>query len=116
MALKADLHTAEDCWTLSLEGALDFGECSGFRMTLDRIMMAAPRATVIDLSHLQYLDSSGLGLLLSLSKELGSHGGRLVLVTNLTVDEILSITHLSTVFSTAKSMDEAHQIVHHDAV
>ncbi len=116
MALKVDLRTAEDTWTLSLDGALDFAECAKFRMMLDRILLAAPHATVVDLSHLQYLDSSGLGLLLSLSKGLGSHGGRLVLVTNLTVDEVLSITHLGSVFSTAKSLDEAYQFVHPDAV
>jgi hypothetical protein len=60
---------------------------------------------------LEYLDSSGLGLLLSLSKEYGAQGGKLVLVTNETVDNILSLTRLNGIFSTAQTVDEAQQMV-----
>ena len=71
---------------------------------------AAPPATVVNLSGLEYLDSSGLGLLLSLSKEYSAEGGKLVLVTNETVDNILSLTRLNGIFSTADSMQQARQI------
>ena len=66
---------------------------------------------MVDLSGLEYLDSSGLGLLLSLSKEYGAEGGKLVLVTNETVDNILSLTRLNGIFSTADSMQQARQIL-----
>lgn len=111
MGLNIDLHEEPMHWLLSLSGDLDYGECSGFRLNIDRILKAAPPATVVDLSGLQYLDSSGLGLLLSLSKEYGAQGGRLVLVTNETVDNILSLTRLNGVFATAGTMDEAMQII-----
>ena len=110
MAIKTHLDTAGACWTLSLRGDLDFGECAGVRMTLDRILMASPRAAVVDLSGLRYLDSSGLGLLLALSKGLNLRGGKLVLVTNRMIDDVLSLTRLGSIFSTAGSMDEALQI------
>lgn len=111
MALNIELKQDEDNWVLTLTGELDYAECSSFRMNIDRILKAAPRATIVDLSRLDYLDSSGLGLLLSLSKEYGAQGGRLVLVTNETVDNILSLTRLNGIFSIAPDMEEAREMV-----
>ncbi len=107
MPLTMQLETGEDYWVLALVGELDYSECAAFRMTIDRILKNSPRSTVVDLSRLDYLDSSGLGLLLSLSKEYGAHGGRLVLVTNDAVDSILDLTRLSGIFTTATTLDDA---------
>ena len=111
MGLEIELTQAEDNWVLSLSGELDYSECSSFRTYIDRILKAAPPATIVDLSHLEYLDSSGLGLLLSLSKEYGSQGGKLVLITNETVDNILSLTRLNAIFSIAANDSEAHDML-----
>lgn len=111
MALTIDLDQESSYWLLKLHGDLDYGECASFRMNIDRILKSGPPATIVDLSDLEYLDSSGLGLLLSLSKEYGAQGGKLVLVTNETVDNILSLTRLNGIFSTAKDVDEARQMV-----
>jgi len=111
MALTIDLTQAESHWLLRLTGDLDYGECASFRMSIDRILKASPPSTIVDLSQLEYLDSSGLGLLLSLSKEYGAQGGRLVLVTNETVDNILSLTRLNGIFSTVGSVEEALQVL-----
>ncbi|NTU72397.1 MAG: STAS domain-containing protein [Coriobacteriia bacterium] len=111
MALTMEFDEGSSLVTLALRGDLDYGECAGFRMSIDRILTAAPPATVVDLSGVEYLDSSGLGLLLSLSKEYGAQGGKLVLVTNETVDNILSLTRLNGIFSTADSMRQAGEIL-----
>ena len=111
MGLNIELAQEQRFWTLTLAGDLDYGECSAFRMSIDRILKSAPPATIVDLSDVEYLDSSGLGLLLSLSKEYSAAGGKLVLVTNATVDNILSLTRLNGIFSTAPEMDQAMQII-----
>jgi anti-sigma B factor antagonist len=111
VALTIDLEQESAHWVLSLHGDLDYGECASFRMNIDRVLKSGPPATIVDLSGLEYLDSSGLGLLLSLSKEYGAQGGRLVLVTNETVDNILSLTRLNGIFATARSLQEAEQMV-----
>lgn len=111
MALTMEFEEAPGYLTLTLFGDLDYAECAGFRMNIDRILAAAAPATVVNLSGLEYLDSSGLGLLLSLSKEYSAAGGKLVLVTNETVDNILSLTRLNGIFSTADSMQQARQIL-----
>jgi anti-sigma B factor antagonist len=111
MGLRIDLAQETDHWTLTLIGDLDYGECAAFRMNIDRILKNIPPATVVDLSRIEYLDSSGLGLLLSLSKEYGAAGGKLVLVTNETVDNILTLTRLNGIFSTAPAIEQAMQII-----
>lgn len=111
MPLVTDLDQSGPSWVLTLSGDLDYGECASLRMLIDRILRSSPAATVVDLSALDYLDSSGLGLLLSLSKEYGSQGGRLVLVTNETVDNILSLTRLNGIFSTASTMEDAQAVL-----
>lgn len=111
MPLTIDLQQEPDFWLLKLHGDLDYGECSAFRLNIDRIIKAGPSATIVDLSGLEYLDSSGLGLLLSLSKEYGSQGGRLVLITNETVDNILSLTRLNGIFSTAEDLSQAKELL-----
>jgi anti-sigma B factor antagonist len=111
MSLSIDLVQGESYWLLTLAGDLDYGECASFRMNIDRILKTSPPSTIVDLSDLEYLDSSGLGLLLSLSKEYGAQGGRLVLVTNETVDNILSLTRLNGIFSTATSVDDARAVL-----
>jgi anti-sigma B factor antagonist len=111
MALTIDLQQNDDYWLLKLHGDLDYGECASFRMNIDRVLQSGVGGVIVDLSELEYLDSSGLGLLLSLSKEFGAQGGKLVLVTNETVDNILSLTRLNGIFSTAQTLDEAQQMV-----
>lgn len=111
MSLTMQLDTGDDRWLLTLVGELDYSECAPFRMTIDRILKNLPAATLVDLSRLDYLDSSGLGLLLSLSKEYSAHGGRLVLITNDAVDSILDLTRLSGIFSTATTVAEAETML-----
>ncbi len=110
MALSIDTNQDASYWLLSLKGDLDYGECSSFRVSIDQVLKSMPPAVIVDLSRLEYLDSSGLGLLLSMSKEYGGQGGNLVLVTNETVDNILSLTRLNGIFSTSASLEEARQI------
>jgi anti-anti-sigma factor len=107
MPASIALEQRDDAWILTVSGELDYAECAGFRMYIDRILKAMPNETVVDFSSLDYLDSSGLGLLLSLAREYADAGGRLAIVTNATVTSILEITRLSGIFTTASSVDGA---------
>lgn len=116
MGLAMQLEQNPEHWILTLQGDLDYSECAAFRMTIDRILKHLPAATIVDLAALDYLDSSGLGLLLSLSKEYSAQGGHLVLVTNESVDSILDLTRLAGLFSCAATLDEARVMVGDTAV
>ena len=107
MALSLDLEQQPTYWHLSLSGDLDYGECSRFRMSIDRILRSEMLSALVDLSGLQYIDSSGIGLLLSMSKQYTQVGGCLVLVTNAAVDGVLSIAGIGRVFVTTPTVEEA---------
>lgn len=111
MSVSIELDQGEPYWTLSVAGELDYSECSAFRMQIDRVLKAMPAATIVDMSAVEYLDSSGLGLLLSLSREYLAHGGRLVLITNATVASILELTRLTGIFSIANDRSEALALI-----
>jgi anti-sigma B factor antagonist len=111
MALSLDLEQNPTHWSMTLVGDLDYGECTQFRMGIDRILRSGSRSTVVDLSELGYLDSSGLGLLLAMSRQHAAAGGQLVLITNRTVDNILSLSRLHGIFATASSMPDAMQML-----
>ncbi len=107
MPLTITIDRLEEAWLLAACGELDYGECGAFRLQIDKILRVRPATLVVDFSRIDYLDSSGLGLLLSLWQENGSRGGRQVLVTNETVDSILEITRLTGVFTTRPDADSA---------
>jgi len=98
-------------WKLTLSGELDYGECSVFRMNIDRILISNVSTAIVDLSGVTYLDSSALGLLLSLSRECGKTGSTLVLITSEQVDKMLLLSGLTQVFATAADIEQALLIV-----
>ncbi len=62
---------------------------------------------VIDLSKVKYIDSSGLGVLISALKKLKQIGGKLILLApTKEIQEILKLTNLSKVFLIVGSMDD----------
>jgi anti-sigma B factor antagonist len=94
-------------WIVTARGELDYAYCDTFRVAVERVIHDKPRATIIDLSGVRYLDSSCLGLLLSLHRDYTLAGGRLVLIASETVDSVLSITRLGSIFPSAPDVESA---------
>jgi len=115
MALSLELERKQTYWKLSVSGELDYAECSQFRLRIHQILRSGPRFTVVDMNRLAFVDSSGLGVLLAMSRECAATGGQLVLVTNETLDRLLSVAQLDRVFRTASSAAEAIQMIRFDA-
>jgi len=105
LAIRIDQEPTH--WKLTLFGELDYAECSAFRMNIDRILISDVSTAIVDLSGVTYLDSSALGLLVSLSRECGKSGSTLVLITSEQVDKILLLSGLTQVFATAADVEQA---------
>ncbi|MDE2762050.1 MAG: STAS domain-containing protein [Gemmatimonadota bacterium] len=88
----------------------------GNRHELKRRMLAAladgTRGFVIDFSRTEYIDSSGLGALVSLSKEVRAEGGELRLAS---LDEdlrtLFELTGLDTFFRISDDAEEARRTI-----
>ena len=89
--------------TVWLAGDLDFATVAEVRPAMEEECARSPGQLVLDLSRVEFLDSSGVSLLVTVHKRLAADGCSLV-VTNpspaasrvlqvAVVDQVLSITH-----------------------
>ena len=93
---------AGDVTILDLEGKITIGEGSvGLRNAIRRLMQEGKKKILLNLSGVSYVDSSGIGELVSSYTTIGREGGQLKLL-NLTqkIRDLLTITKLLTVFDT----------------
>ena len=65
---------------LQIRGALDAVSAFDLRPQVDALAAERPGRVVVDLSELNLIDSTGVGLLVSLYKRLREGGGRLQVV------------------------------------
>lgn len=84
----------------------------GNREELKRLVLAAledgGRRFVIDFARTAYIDSSGLGVLIGLSKEVRRVGGELRLASlNEDLQNLFELTRLDTFFRISDSLEEA---------
>lgn len=103
MALKVNTLMKDGLPVLRLAGELDVSQANRLRSHAKELMAQGHKSIVLSMVHLDYLDSSGLGSLVALAKLFRETGGRMVLITNDFVDEILAITRLNDVFEHADS-------------
>ncbi len=92
---------------LRLKGELDVAQGAKLQSEVSRLLAEGSQNIVLSMVDLDYLDSSGLGSLVAVAKEVKAADGRLMLITNDFVDEILAITRLNEIFEQAKDEQEA---------
>jgi anti-sigma B factor antagonist len=86
--------------TIALSGRLDAAQCARAQAFID----AASAFAALDLSHLEYISSAGLGVLLKTHKRLLASGGRLRLVSvNRHIHDILRFSGFDQVFDVERA-------------
>ena len=101
--------TERDGWAvLSVTGEVDVYTAPKFRERLIELVSEGKYQIVVDLEGVDFLDSTGLGVLVGGLKRLRSHEGDLVLVcTQSRILKVFEITGLTKVFSIHDSVDAA---------
>ena len=98
----------EDITVLSLKGRLTLGESNLIREKVTQLSAAGKFKVVIDLSNVEYIDSTGLGILVICFTSLKKQGGALKLVNpNKRNVELLLLTKLHTVFEVFNEVPDA---------
>ena len=93
---------------LSLKGRLDFSSSTSLKERVGEMMNEGRRHFVINMAQVDFINSSGLGTLVSVLKEVRLAKGRMVLANLGTyVQEIFEITQLSHIFEICESEEEA---------
>jgi anti-sigma B factor antagonist len=108
MALDIQETNQEGVVVLTLKGRLTVGESNGLREKVGELVAASRFQVVMDLSTLDYIDSTGLGNLVIYYTTLKKHGGALKLVNlNKRNVELLLLTKLHTVFEVFSDVKDA---------
>jgi len=94
-----------------LAGLLDAFSEPTFRKVLDKFVDEGPSNLILDLSQIDFVDSSGLGALVQLVKKVQGVGGSLQVVTNPRVTQTVKLVRLEQFLSLQTSVDVALQNV-----
>jgi anti-sigma B factor antagonist len=96
---------------IHFQGRVTFGrETEHCRQTLRDLMAQGDRRFIFDLSGVEYVDSAGIGFLVSCLITLGNEGAKLRLAAAPErVRYVLGITKLDTVFASFPTLEEAVQ-------
>ena len=100
MTMKANIRQVEDVTVVDLSGRITLGEGSVLLRDMVRdLVTKGQRKILLNLGDVTYIDSSGIGELVSAFTTVRNQGGELKLL-NLTkkVHDLLQITKLYTVF------------------
>ena len=108
MDLSLDDRTEGDATVLSVGGEIDVYTAPKLRERLIDLVSAGNYQLVVDMEKVEFLDSTGLGVLVGGLKRVRAHDGSLRLVcTQERILKIFRITGLTKVFPIYESVSEA---------
>ena len=100
MSVKLTTRKVDDITVIDAVGRITLGEGStSFRDTVRKLVAAGDKKIVLNLADVTYIDSSGIGELVSAFTTVANQSGQLKLL-HLTkrIEDLLQITKLYTVF------------------
>lgn len=98
----------DDVTVVDVDGQLIVGNRQELKQKVLEELDGGDRKFVIDFANTGYIDSSGLGVLVSLSKKIREQGGELRLASlNEDLRTLFELTKLDTLFRIADSREEA---------
>ena len=103
--MKIDLRIIGDIHFLDCSGKITLGEGTmTVRTTVGGILKGGGKKIVLNLGNVIYIDSSGVGELVSTYATVAEHGGQLKLLSlTKKIRDVLTITRLLTVFEVLDS-------------
>lgn len=109
MELGLDVDDSRSPYTvLTVKGEVDVYSAPRLREKLVELVTQGRRMIVADLDGVDFLDSTGLGVLVGGLKRLRSHDGDLSLVcTQARILKVFEITGLTSVFKISPTVDDA---------
>jgi anti-sigma B factor antagonist len=109
MPLEITQRETNGLYLLTLKGRLVLGdESNGLRTTTDNLLSLGATRIVVNLEHVNSVDSAGLGTLIEIHRKTKAKGGRLVLAhLGPKLRQALEIARLLTLFETSATEADA---------
>jgi len=105
--LRGTRDVRETYQIFRLIGRLDAFSEPTFRKVLSQFVESGPSNIILDLSAIDFVDSSGLGALVQLVKKATTEGGSVQLVSNPRVTQTVKLVRLEKFLSLQPSVDAA---------
>lgn len=100
MALKLTDYNGRSCGSVSISGNFTIEEVEELRNEIKAFYDKNVYQYLFDFSNCTFMDSTGLGMLVSIYKRCVSHGGAVMISRpSKPVQEILHLTRLDTIFT-----------------
>jgi anti-sigma B factor antagonist len=108
MELRTDVSEVEGWTVVTVHGEIDVATSPTLRERLIDLVNGGATRLVLDLEAVDFLDSTGLGTIVSLLKRVRTHGGDLRLVcTEARIRRLFEITGLDKAVPLHASLDDA---------
>ena len=107
VSLRGTRDVRDNCQIFRLTGLLDAFSEGIFRKLLTKYVKDGPPHIILDLSTIDFVDSSGLGAMVQVVKEANKAGGSVQMVSNSRVTQTGKLVRLEKFFSLQPSVDAA---------
>ncbi len=109
MAFAYELKKKDNLAILSVEGRLvDKAEAVNVSVEIDEELESGTHHFIIDLTKLEYMNSTGLNILINIMNKTRNQGGESIIVgATPRIKSLFVVTKLDSVFKMNDSMDEA---------
>ncbi|MBK4729653.1 STAS domain-containing protein [Oxynema sp. CENA135] len=107
VSLRGTREVGDNYQLFRLTGLLDAFSEATFRKAIGKCIDEGPKNVILDLSTIDFVDSSGLGALVQLVKKAQSSEGSLQIVTNARVTQTVKLVRLEKFLSLQPSVDQA---------
>ena len=107
MSLRGTREVRDSCQLFRLTGLLDAFSEPTFIKVIGSKIEDGPKNIILDLSQIDFVDSSGLGALVQLAKQAQTANGTLQIVTNARVTQTVKLVRLEKFLSLQPSVDAA---------
>jgi anti-anti-sigma factor len=107
VSLRGTREVRDNCQLFRLTGLLDAFSEPTFRKVIGSKIDDGPKNIILDLSQIDFVDSSGLGALVQLAKQSQTNEGTLQIVTNARVTQTVKLVRLEKFLALQPSVDAA---------
>ncbi|MBL0926405.1 MAG: STAS domain-containing protein [Phycisphaerales bacterium] len=106
--MKISAHDFEHIGVLTLSGEFTADDISGFERAATERRAKSARHLLLNVEHLEFIDSAALESCLRLQRSLGESGGQLRLISpDTTVSTILALTRLELALESHPTVEHA---------
>ncbi|HOJ50793.1 MAG TPA: STAS domain-containing protein [Spirochaetota bacterium] len=106
--MEINQRTANDVVILDINGEIDLYNAPDIKDTIKNLIDSGKRQVIINLEKVSYIDSSGIGVLISSLSNLKKVGGALKIINvYASVKKVFELTKLTSFFEIYDSEEEA---------